>query len=180
MTNRRQRQPASDETPHAILLSGLVRGLHRYFRTVRPRRSVRHRSTSLDFPMRPSTAAALGGCGISRFPREVFPYVLGVGDRAGLWHSSRYRCTRWGLRHLLTASASRSNSLRRLNTRPVRSLVTASLPPSQAAPHDSGLGRYFTFVRLFHSLHLAALAGVQGESKWAPTLDGIFSGRWPR
>jgi len=51
--------------------------------------------------MRPEAPAALGGPGISRFPREVSTYVLGVSDRAGLWHTSRYRCTRWGLPLLL-------------------------------------------------------------------------------
>jgi hypothetical protein len=99
-------------------LPGVVRGLLRYCRSVRLPRSVRHRRTSSDFPMRPSTAAALGGRGISRFPLEVLPYVLGVCDRAGLWPTSQYRCTRWRLPHLLTASASRSNCLTRLNTRP--------------------------------------------------------------
>jgi len=85
--------------------------------------------------MRPEATAALGGPGISRFPREVSTYVLGVSDRAGLWHTSRYRCTRWGLPLLLTASASRRKVLTRLNTRPARSPVNASTPPSRAAPH---------------------------------------------
>jgi len=85
--------------------------------------------------MRPEAPAALGGPGISRFPREVSTYVLGVSDRAGLWHTSRYRCTRWGLPLLLTASASRRKVLTRLNTRPARSPVNASTPPSRAAPH---------------------------------------------
>ncbi len=56
----------------------VVRGLLRYYRAVRLPRSVRHRRASLDFPMRPEATAALGGRGISRFPCEVFPYVLGV------------------------------------------------------------------------------------------------------
>ena len=101
-------------------------------------RPVRHRRASLDFPMRPRAAAALGGRGISRFPSEVSPYVHRVSDRAGLWRTSRYRCTRWGLPHLPTASASRSSCLTRLNTRPARSPVNASTPPLRAAPHDSG------------------------------------------
>src|SRR5882757_5063032 len=116
-------------------LPGLVRELLRHSRSVRLPRSVRHRRTSLDFPMRPEATAAPGGHGISRFPREVSAYVHGVCDRAGLWHTSRYRCTRWSLPHLLTASASRSNCLSRLNTRPARSPVNASTPPSRAAPH---------------------------------------------
>src|ERR1700730_3858274 len=74
-------------------LSGIVRELPRYYRAVRLPKSVRHRRASLDFPMRPKAIAALDGPGISRFPREVFPYVLGVSDRAGRWYTSRYRCT---------------------------------------------------------------------------------------
>jgi len=85
--------------------------------------------------MRPKATAALGRLGISRFPSEVLPYVHGVCDRAGLRCTSRYRCTGWGLPHLLTASASRSDCLTRLYTRPARSLVNASTPPSRAAPH---------------------------------------------
>src|SRR5216683_2179671 len=177
MTDGRHRQPAGDETPHAVpkeaailatprqraipeashleskevpfgqtsslhplrcRLPGFVRGLLRYYRSVRLPRSVRHRRSSLDFPTRPKATAALGELGISRFPREVSAYVHGVSDRAGLWHASRYRRTRWGLPLLLTASASRSNCLTRLNTRPARSPVNASTPPLRAAPHDSG------------------------------------------
>ena len=79
-----------------------------------------------------------GEYGISRFPCEVLPYVHGVFDREGPRHTSRYRCAGWCLPLLLTASASRSEFLTRLNTRPVRSPVNASSPPSRAAPHDSG------------------------------------------
>src|SRR5467141_2282577 len=123
--------------PLRVRLPGLVRGLLRYYWSVRLPRSVRHRRMSLDFPMRPRATAARGGLGISRFPREVSAYVHGVSDRAGLWHTSRFRCTRWGLPLLLTASASRSNCLTRLNTRPARSPVNASRLPLRAAPHDS-------------------------------------------
>src|SRR6266478_3398050 len=119
-------------------LPGFVRRLLRYYRAVRLPRSVRHRRTSLDFPTRPKATAALGEHGISRFPREVSRYVLGVSDRAGLCSASRYRRSRWGLPLLLTASASRSEFLTRLNTRPARSPVNASTPPLRAAPHDSG------------------------------------------
>src|SRR6266852_3578212 len=129
---------ASSLHPLRCRLPGIVRELPRYSRSVRLPRSVRHRRASLDFPMRPKATATLGELGISRFPSEVLPCVHGVCDRAGLWHTSRYRCTGWGLPHLLTASASRSNCLTRLNTRPARSLVNASTPPSRAAPHDSG------------------------------------------
>src|SRR5580704_2502406 len=117
---------------------GVVRGLLRYCGAVRLPKFVRHRRTSLDFPMRPKATAALGEPGISRFPSEVSTYVHGVSDRAGLWRTSRYRCTRWGLPHSPRASASRSGCLTRLNTRPARSPANASTPPSRAAPHDSG------------------------------------------
>src|SRR5216684_9417280 len=99
MTDGRHRQPAGDETPHAVpkeaailatprqraipeashleskevpfgqtsslhplrcRLPGFVRGLLRYYRSVRLPRSVRHRRTSLDFPTRPKATAALG------------------------------------------------------------------------------------------------------------------------
>jgi hypothetical protein len=62
-------------------------------------------------------------------------YVHRVSDRAGFWHTSRYRRIRWGLPLLLTASASRSNCLTRLNTRPARSSVNrfdAALASSSA------------------------------------------------
>jgi hypothetical protein len=45
-------------------LSGVVRGLPRYRRAVRLPISVRHRRASLDFPMRPTATAAMGGRGI--------------------------------------------------------------------------------------------------------------------
>src|SRR5467141_886159 len=124
--------------PLRYRLPGVVRGLLRYYRAVRLPRSVRHRRTSLDFPTRPKATAALGEHGISRFPSEVSACVHGVSDRAGLWHTSRYRCTRWSLPLSPTASASRRKILTRLNTRPARSPVNASTPPSRAAPHDSG------------------------------------------
>jgi hypothetical protein len=44
----------------------------------------------------------------TRFPSEVPAYVHGVSDRAGLWHTSRYRCTQWNLPRSPTASVSRS------------------------------------------------------------------------
>jgi hypothetical protein len=97
------------------------------------------RRTSLDFPTRPAAATAVtGGPRSSRISCEVFPYVLGVSDRAGSRRVSRYRRDGWGLPHLLTASAPRRMFLSRLNSRPVRAPVNASTLPSQAAPHDSG------------------------------------------
>jgi len=124
--------------PLRYRLPGIVRGLLRYYRSVRLPRSVHHRRASLDFPMRPRLTAALGGRGISRFPREVSTYVHGVSDRAGFPCTSRYRCKGRSLPLTPTASAPRSVVLTRLNTRPARSPVNASKPPLRAAPHDSG------------------------------------------
>jgi hypothetical protein len=139
MTDSRQRQSASDEAPHAVPKdAAIVRGLRRYYRSVRLPRSVRHRRTSLDFPTRPKATADLGGLGISRFPREVSANVHGVSDRAGLWHTSRFRCTRLSFPLLLTPSAPRRKELARPNTRPAHSPVNASTLPLRAAPHDSG------------------------------------------
>src|SRR6266550_2747582 len=146
-------------------LPGVVRGLLRYYRSVRLPKSARHRRTSLDFPMRPEATAAPGKPGISRFPREVSAYVLGVSDRAGLWHTSRYRRTRWGLPLLLTASASRRKTLTRLNTRPARPPVNASTPPLRAAPHDSGPMWVADPLSYDFSIHYTSpvLTGAQGE-----------------
>ena len=124
--------------PFRVRLPGFVRGLLRYCRSIRLPRSVRHRRVSLDFPMRPKATATLGELGIFPFPCEVLAHVLGVSDRAGLWRTLRYRCTRWGLPLSPAASASRSKPLTRINTRPARSPVNASTPPLRAAPHDSG------------------------------------------
>ncbi len=120
-------------------LPGLVRRLHWYYGTVRLPGSVHRRRTSLDFPTRPAAPSAADEPRTSRFPCVVFPYVRGVSDRAGPERISRYRCARWCLALISTASASRSvPSLSRLNTRPARTPVNASANPSRETPHDSG------------------------------------------
>ena len=129
-------------TPHpgargtSTLLNNVLLSTH--FGSVRLPLSVHHRRVSLDFPTRPEALTAPGGQGISRFPRKVLPYVHGVSDRAGPRCTSPYRCIGCCLPLSPTASASRSKVLTRLNTRPIRSPVHASTPPSRAAPQDSG------------------------------------------
>jgi pimeloyl-ACP methyl ester carboxylesterase len=122
--------------------------------------------------MRPEATAALGGPGISRFPCEVSRYVHGVSDRAGLWHASRYRCTRWGLPLLVSASASRSESLTRLDTRPACSPVNASTPPLRATPHDSGPMRVATPLSYDFSIHYTSpvLTGAQSAARLPASL----------
>ena len=68
---------------------GVVQRLPRYYGAVRLPTSVHHRRLSLDFPVRPAAPLAAGGRGISRFPCEVLPCVLGVSDRAGSVRVSR-------------------------------------------------------------------------------------------
>src|SRR5579885_360664 len=123
--------------PSAYELTGVVRGLLRYYGSVRLPLLVHHRRVSLDFPTRSEAPMTSDGQGISRFPCEVLPNVRGVSDRAGLRGASRYRRPGCCLPPLLTASASRS-WVTRLNTRPARSPVNASSPPSRVATHDSG------------------------------------------
>ncbi len=111
-----------------------------YCGPVRLPSSVHRRRTSLDFPTRPAAPSATGEAGISRLPRKVFPYVLGVCDRAGSRSASRYRRPGCGLPHPPTASAPQSNSFRGSIPGPHVPLspVNASPPPSRAAAHDSG------------------------------------------
>ena len=116
----------------------IVRGLPRYFGSVRLPRFVHHRLVSLDSPIRPSATAALGKPGISWFPRKVLPCVHRVFDRAGLRRTSRYQCAGCGLPLQITASAPWSLDLSRLNTWPARSPANASALPLRVTPHDSG------------------------------------------
>src|SRR5690606_28037172 len=117
---------------------GFVRALLRYYGPVRLPVVVRHRRTSLDFPTRPAAPSAVGNHRISRFPRKVFPYVLGVSDRAEPSSVSRCRRHQYCLPTSPTASALRRKLLSRLGTRPARTPVNASTPPLRVAPHDSG------------------------------------------
>src|SRR6266568_3472833 len=127
--------------------------------------------------MRPPTYSVWGERGISRFPCEVFWYVHGVSDRAGSRRTLRYRRTGWGLPLSPTASASRSEFLTRLNTRPAPSPVNASTPPSRAAPHDSGplwFASPSTYETFIHNTS-PVLTGAQGEEPMrAPGTPGLL------
>ena len=89
---------------------------------------------SVDARILAAFARAVGDVSVSM----ITPEMHGVSDRAGSRRVSRYRRARWSLPLLLTASAPRRNCLSRLNTRPARTPVNASTPPSRATPHDSG------------------------------------------
>ena len=98
---------------------------------------------------------------MKKFRGEVLAYMHGVSDRAGSWHTLRWRCTRYCLPTVSTASASRSTGcfpsrewISRLNTRPIRPPANASTPPSRAAPHDSGplwFARPSTYEAFIHN-----------------------------
>ena len=123
---------------------GFVRQLPRYYAAVRLPSAMAHRRTPSGFPMRSALDVAEDP-GISRFPREMCPRMHGVSDCAGSALASPKRQARCGLRHVSTASASRSARNRsrgacisQLNTRPAFSPVNASPTPSRACTHDSG------------------------------------------
>ena len=130
------RSPALHRLRHR--LPRIVRRLQRYYGTVRLPALVHRWRVSLDFPTRPVPPSGASEHRTCRFSCEVFPYLHGVSDRAGPERISRYRCARWCLPLLLTASAPRSNVLSRLNTRPARTPVNASPLSLRKATHDSG------------------------------------------
>jgi hypothetical protein len=143
----------------------VVRGLRGYYGAIRLPAFVHHRRASLDFPMRPAQSPGSGERGISRFSREVFPYMPGVSDRAGLRRISRYRCDRCGLPLLLTASAPQRKLLSRLNARPARTPVNASPLPLRATTHDSGplwAANPSTYDSFIHNTS-PVYPGAQGE-----------------
>src|SRR5215472_2380093 len=149
-------------------LPGVVRSFPWYYETVRLPVLVHRRRTSLDFPTRPAAPSAAGKHRTSRFSCEVFPCVHGVSDRARLERISRYRCVRWSLPLLLTASASRRNLLSRLNTRPARTPVNASTLPLQETPHDSGplwVAKPSAYDSFIHNTS-PVYPGAQGEYEW--------------
>ena len=123
---------------------GVVRRLRRYYGPVRLPTSVRHRRMSFDFSMRSAHLAAADERGISRFPREVRPYMLGVSDRARSHDVSPSRRRRCCLPLISTASVPRSNPpcggawISRLDTRPARTPVNASPASLRTPAHDSG------------------------------------------
>src|SRR6266404_4434371 len=130
-------------------LASFVRGLRRYYGSVRLPTSVHHRRTSLDFSMRSiPSGSGVDERRISRFSRRLLPCMPGVSDLAGYQHSSPKWSADCGLPLSPIGSASRFNSISWLNTQPALSPVNASPPLLRAPPHDSGpsrLARPLTF-----------------------------------
>ena len=140
-------QPPSLHLLRADQRRQFVRRLRKYYAAVRLPATVHHRRTSLDFTMRPRHAG-LGSRWISRFSRRLLPCMLGVSDLAGYRRSLPKRNIDCGLPLTPTGSASRTESISRLNTQPALSPVNASPPLLRAPPHDSGplrLARPLTF-----------------------------------
>jgi hypothetical protein len=139
-----------------------VRGLRRYYGSVRLPASVHHRRTSLEFSMRPKPLG-LGSRRTSRFSRRLLPYMPGVSDLAGYQCLSPKRNIGCGLPLLLTGSASQTRFFSRLNTQPALSPVNASTAFLRAPPHDSGsswLARPLTF-ETFIQYNLPVYPGAQ-------------------
>src|SRR5260221_8478105 len=113
--------------------ASFVRGLRRYYGSVRLPASVHHRRTSLEFSMRPHRAG-WGERRISRFSRRLLPCMPGVSDLAGYQRSLPMRNISCGLPLFSTGSASRTKFFSRLNTQPALSPVNASTAPSRAPP----------------------------------------------
>ncbi len=147
MTDRRQRRPAIDEAhasarlPSAYFGLGLVwrifAGYCQFLLRVGPSRRY----------LRETLLGCLDLChgGIRSALARYFLHIVGLPPRAP------------------TASTSRSKSLTRLNTRPARSTVNASTPPSRAAPHDSGpiwVANPLSYDFFIH-YNLAGLTGAQ-------------------
>jgi len=159
-----------DQLPSLHLLRAdqrrqFVRRLRQYYAAVRLPATVHHRRTSLDFTMRPMHHC-LGGRRSSRFSRRLLPYMLGVSDLAGYRHALPERHNDCRLPLLLTGSASRTESISRLNTQPARSPVNASPPLLRAPPHDSGplrLARPLTYDSSIH-YNLPVYPGAQGAN----------------
>jgi hypothetical protein len=112
MTKRSQGQPASDETPHAIRDGAAV--------SAQPRQRATPMPTDSGWGNRERRA-------VRRHPAATQVST----------HNRPRPLAVFGLAHSLTASASRSNCLARLDAGPARSSVNAPTPPSRAAPHDS-------------------------------------------
>src|ERR1700730_15866609 len=127
--------------------ANFVRGLRRYYGSVRLPASVHHRRTSLEFSMRPQRAG-WGERRSSRFSRRLLPCMPGASDLAGYQRPSPSRSVDCGLPLTPTGSASRTCLFSRLNTQPALSPVNASPSLLRAPPHDSGslrLARPLTF-----------------------------------
>ncbi len=119
-------------------LSGVVRELRRYSRSVRLPRSVRHRRTSLDSRCVPRQLLSWANWGSPGSRARCFRTCSGSVTARDSVAPRDIGAPHGAFRFLLQRPASRSEFLTRLYTRPAHSLVNASTPPSRAAPHDSG------------------------------------------
>ena len=76
-------QPPSLHLLRRLLCQDFVRRLRRYYGAVRLPAVVHRRISSPDFPTRSvAPSSSTDDDGLSRFPRNMFPHMLGVSDRA--------------------------------------------------------------------------------------------------
>ena len=116
--------------------SGFVRGLLRYYESVRLPVFVHRRLRRLTSRYGPTLS---GKHGTSRFLSKVCPYVLRVFDRAGLPCSSRWRCIDCCLPPgTMGVGVPKFECFRSSMSRPVLSPVNASTMSSRTSPHDLG------------------------------------------
>jgi len=147
MTDSRQRQPAVDKASHTVPEYATVLAAPRqrampeppYLEPKQPQRIAIHGHTvvpDVATHHRLQPFALFGDGFVHAKPKLGFHRVqLCLHPLADRLRQHRETSV---TPDLLTASASRSKSLTWLNTRPARSPVNASTPPSRAAPHDSG------------------------------------------
>src|SRR5208283_177374 len=158
-----------DQAPSLHPLRGrsldVVRGLPRYYAPVRLLRLVHHRLR----PLRPSRRGP-GGAWPSRSSRRSPRFRRHPFLRDVVFDHGRATAPRISVPHvlpstLLTASASATFELSRLNRTPHRIAVYASQPPSPTTTQHSLSGaRYGLPVPAFHRLDHASFPGAQAKS----------------
>jgi len=158
-----------DQAPSLHPLRGrsldVVRGLPRYYAPVRLLRLVHHRLR----PLRPSRRGP-GGTRPSRSSRRPPRFRRHPFLRDVVFDHGRATAPRISVPHvlpstLLTASASATFALSRLNSTPHRIAVYASQPPSPTTTQHSLPGaRYGLPVPVFHRLDRASFPGAQAIS----------------
>jgi hypothetical protein len=126
--------------------------------TSRARRSSSYARRLHDARCGKALRAAAAGCGISRFPCEMFPRVRGVFDRAGSGAASPWRQHRCRLRHFSTASAPRPPAALAAGHGLRGSIPGPRVPLSTLRPHPHECARMTRGRRSWLSLQRMTLS----------------------
>jgi len=118
--------------------AAFVRGLRRYYGTIRPPRFVHHWRVSLDFPTRPARPSGPANLGSPGSRARCFRTCTGSVTARDSGAPRDNGAPGVAFRISLRRRHPGGKVLSRLNTRPVRTPVNASTMPSRATPHDSG------------------------------------------